>query len=214
MNIVYIPGNRASTDSFNFIRAQLPSYNDILLGYDSADGFYNNHHEMLEKLQGVDEIFFVGHSLGGIHALHLANELSEKVLGGVTLSTPYGGSEAAALVKYLLPFNKVLNDIHPLSAPILESKGFEILHPWTNVVSMKGHSAFMMSENDGVVTQKSMRYRDDITLVDVDSNHYEILLSKEAVNIIKQKIEKLEREIHRKNIVRAWGYQFFNWYLL
>lgn len=207
MNIVYIHGNRASPESFNFIRSQLPRYNDILLEYDSANGFYNNHRAMLEKLQEVDEIFFVGHSLGGLHALHLANELSENVIGGITLSTPYGGSEAAALTKYLLPFAQVLKDIHPASAPILESKGFEILHPWTNVVSMKGNSTLMMTANDGVVTQNSMRYRDDIALVDVDSNHYEILLSRKTVSIIKKKIERLEGEVHLKKIVGTWDYE-------
>lgn len=206
MNIVYIHGNRASTDSFNFIRTKLPKHKEILLEYDGADGFYNNHAKMLEELEGVDDIFFIGHSLGGIHALHLANELADRVLGGVTLSTPYGGSEAAGVVKYILPFNQVLKDIHPNSAPIVASKNFEILHPWTNVVSMKGHSALMPTANDGVVTQRSMRHRDDITLVDVDSNHFEILLSHEAVDIILQTIEDIEFGRQRKIVVCGWSF--------
>jgi pimeloyl-ACP methyl ester carboxylesterase len=205
MNIVYIHGNRASTDSFNFIRTQLPGYKEVLLEYDGADGFYNNHANMRAALEGLDDIFFIGHSLGGIHALHLANELADRVLGGVTLSTPYGGSEAAEVVKYILPFDQVLKDIHPRSGPIVASKNFDILHPWTNVVSMKGHSAFMLSANDGVVTQKSMRHRDDINLVDVDSNHFEILLSRATVDIILQTIGELESGLTRKIVVCGWG---------
>jgi esterase/lipase len=203
MNIVYIHGNQASAESFNFIRAQLTGHNDLPLAYDSENGFYKNHQSMLEQLEGVDDIFFIAHSLGGIHALHLANELSDQVLGGVTLSTPYGGSKAAEVVKYLLPFSQVLKDIQPLSAPIVEGNGFKMVHPWTNVVSTKGHSPFIMPANDGVVTQDSMRHREDMTMVDVASNHYEIILSHEAVMIIKNAIEEIESGIHRKNLVCA-----------
>jgi len=181
----------------------LTGHNELLLEYDSANGFYNNHQRMLEQLEGVDDIFFVAHSLGGIHALHLANDLLDKVLGGVTLSTPYGGSQAAEAIKYLLPFSQVIKDIQPRSAPIADGNGFKVVHPWTNVVSTKGHSPLMMLANDGVVTQESMRYREDITVVDVDSNHYEIVLSHAAVIIIKKAIEEIESGIHRKNIVCA-----------
>lgn len=203
MNIVYIHGNQASTASFNFIRMHLTGYNEFLLEYDSANGFYNNHQRMRDRLEGVDDIFFVAHSLGGIHALHLANDLPDKVLGGVTLSTPYGGSQAAEVVKYLLPFSQVVKDIQPRSAPIVEGNGFKVVHPWTNVVSTEGHSPFMLVANDGVVTQDSMRNREDITVVDVAINHFEIVLSHEAVTIIKKAIEEIESGIHRKNIVCA-----------
>jgi pimeloyl-ACP methyl ester carboxylesterase len=188
MNIVYIHGNAASADSFNFIRMHLAEYNAILLEYDSKNGFHNNYKEMLRKLQGIDDIFFVAHSLGGIYALHLANELPDRVLGAVTMSTPYGGSEEAKFAKYMLPFNQVLRDIHPHSMPIAQANAYKVLHPWINIVSTKGHSPLMIAANDGVVTQDSMRYRRDITLIEVESSHYEIVLSQEAVDIIKKAI--------------------------
>jgi pimeloyl-ACP methyl ester carboxylesterase len=199
MNIVYIHGNRQSADTFNFIRTQITGYHEVVLSYDSADGFYNNHQAMLAQLEGLDNLFFIAHSLGGIHAMHLANELSDKVLGGVTLSTPYGGSEAARVIKYLMPFNQVLKDIHPLSAPIMEARRFEIQHPWTNLVSIGGDSRLMLAANDGVVTQNSMRARDDINLIDVESNHFEIVLNPETVDLIKNAIEEIEMNcpLHR-----------------
>lgn len=196
MNIVFIHGNQASAESFNFIRSHLTRYNQFLLEYDSEHGFYYNHQRMRAQLEGVDDIFFVAHSLGGIHALHLANALKNKVRGGVTMSTPYGGSKAAEVVKYLLPFSQVVKDIQPLSAPIVEGNAFKLMHPWTNIVSTKGHSPLMTLANDGVVTQDSMRHREDITVVDVPHNHYEILLSHEAVTIIKEAIEEIESAIH------------------
>jgi pimeloyl-ACP methyl ester carboxylesterase len=195
MNIVYIHGNRQTADTFNYIRTQLTSYQEVVLSYDSANGFYNNHRAMLKELEGVDDIFFIAHSLGGIHAVHLAKELSDRVLGGVTLSTPYGGSEAAQLIKYLMPFNRVLQDIHPRSAPIMEASRFELQRPWTNLVSTAGNSGLMLSANDGVVTHNSMRSRDDIKLIDVDSNHFEIVLNPASVHIIKKAIEEIEMDV-------------------
>jgi pimeloyl-ACP methyl ester carboxylesterase len=203
MNIVYIHGNGATADSFNYIRLQLCEYNSIILDYDSKDGFYNNYQQMLERLQGVDDIFFIAHSLGGIYALHLANELRDKVLGAVTMSTPYGGSRAAQAVKYVLPFSRVLRDIQPHSAPIMYGKAIDIVHPWTNIVTLDGHSPFMLEANDGVVTHESMRHRDDMTLIDVNSNHFEVVLNNDVIAIIKKAIRKAERNaVHG---MRVWA---------
>jgi pimeloyl-ACP methyl ester carboxylesterase len=186
MNLVYIHGNHATADSFNFIRSHLPGHNDILLEYDSAHGFYANHATMLDRLDGLDELFFIAHSLGGIHALHLADELGKRVVGGVTMSTPYGGSEAAEMVACLLPFSQVLRDIKPHSAPIIAGRDITLSVPWTNLVSTAGGSPFMLAANDGVVTHDSMRHRAGIRLVDVDCNHFEIVLNSHALSVIRQ----------------------------
>lgn len=189
MNLVYIHGNHATADSFNFIRSKLPGHNDILLEYDSNQGFYINHASMLQRLQGLDDMFFVAHSLGGIHALHLAHELGRGVIGGVTMSTPYGGSEAAEMVACLLPFSQVLKDIRPRSAPIMAGRNIALSVPWTNLVSTSGSSPFMLAANDGVVTLGSMRHRSDIGLVDIDCNHFEIVLNETAVTVIEREID-------------------------
>lgn len=194
MNIIYVHGNQSSGQSFNFIQSHLSAYDSVVLEYDSENGFYNNHLAMLERIKHVDDIFFVAHSLGGIHALHLANKLAGKVLGGVTLSTPYGGSKAAEVVQFILPFSKVVRDIQPLSRPILEANRFEVVQPWINIATTEGHSPFMSAANDGVVTQDSMRHRDDMTVVEVASNHYEVLLSHQVVNVIKDAIKEIEKE--------------------
>ena len=193
MNLVYIHGNHATADSFNFIRSKLPGHNDILLEYDSAHGFYANHAAMLERLGGVGEVFFIAHSLGGIHALHLAHELGGQVLGGVTMSTPYGGSEAAEMVSCLLPFSQVLRDIRPRSAPIVDGKRIALSVPWTNLVSTAGASPFMLAANDGVVTHDSMRHRGDIRLVDISCNHFEIVLNQQALEEIRRGLQEAEK---------------------
>ena len=193
MNLVYIHGNHATADSFNFIRSKLPGHNDILLEYDSSHGFYTNHATMLERLDGMEDVFFIAHSLGGIHALHLAHELGKQVIGGVTMSTPYGGSEAAEMVACLLPFSQVLKDIRPRSRPIVDGRDIKLAVPWTNLVSVGGGSPFMLAANDGVVTQGSMRHRTDIQLVDIDCNHFEIVLNASALGVIQAEVEAAKR---------------------
>lgn len=191
MHIVYIHGNSATPSSFNFIRTHMAGIPETLLSYDSRDGFRHNYRRMLAQVRGLRDVFLIAHSLGGIYAVHLANELKDDVLGAVTISTPYGGSEEARLAKYMMPFNQVLNDIQPYSRPIVEARTLRILHPWTNIVSTAGSSPLMAVANDGVVTQKSMRYRRDIRLVEVASNHYEILLNPETVAIIKKAMQEV-----------------------
>lgn len=202
MNLVYIHGANASPDSFNFIRMSLGDSvggNDLVLEYDSANGFYNNLQSMRAQLAGIEDIFFIAHSLGGIYAAHLAQLLAAQVLGAVTLATPYGGSQAAQWIKWLLPCSQLLRDIHPHSAPILQAHRIRLQQPWTNIVTTGGHSPLMAAANDGVVTAASMRYRSDIALVDVAANHYEVVLSHHAVAVIRaalQRTGQLERANH------------------
>jgi len=192
MHIVYIHGNRASASSFNFIRSKITGHRETILEYDSDDGFDRNHDRMMEQLDGVENIFFIAHSLGGIHAFHLAHHLGERVLGGVTMSTPYGGSSAASLVACFMPFSQVMKDIRPTGGPILQAQAMATPAVWTNIVSVAGASPFMLEPNDGVVTLKSMRHRRDMRLVEVDCNHFEVVLSEQAVAIIRQSIGDAE----------------------
>ncbi|QAU33583.1 alpha/beta hydrolase [Janthinobacterium sp. 17J80-10] len=194
MNIVFIHGHRATAQSFNFLSSKLSRHKHIYLEYNSDNGFYANHQDMLRKIDGIDDIFLVAHSLGGIHALHLAEELQSRILGAVTISTPYGGSEAAEVLAYMMPFNKVFQDIRPKGAPIVNSLQFEPPCAWTNIVSVKGHSPFMATANDGVVTLASMRQRDDMRLVEIESNHYEVLLNEDTVATIRKAIREIEND--------------------
>ena len=72
---------------------------DLVLEYNSRDGFDNNFNCMIKELDHLDQMFFICHSLGGIYALHLADYFRDRVLGAVTLSTPYGGAEMADYAK-------------------------------------------------------------------------------------------------------------------
>jgi hypothetical protein len=61
----------------------------------------------------------------------------------------------------------------------------------------------MLAANDGVVTHDSMRHRADIRLVDVDCNHFEIVLNPHAVSIIRQELEQAEGALSRRIVLYA-----------
>jgi pimeloyl-ACP methyl ester carboxylesterase len=203
MNLIYIHGNRATSNSFNFIRSEITGHNDIVLNYDSHQGFHRNHVAMLRQLEGISDVFFIAHSLGGIHALRLVHALGKRVIGGVTLSTPYGGSEVAKMLACMLPFSQVLKDIQPRSIPIQSVIRIAINVPWTNLVSTAGGTPLIPVQNDGVVTLRSMRYRSDIQTVDIDCNHFEIVLNPHAVAVIQGEVENAQAILSRRIVFYA-----------
>ena len=191
MNLVYIHGASATSESFNYIRSKLGKGIDI--NYDSRNGFENNLKDMQVQLAGYSDIVFIAHSLGGIYSLHLANASPNAVKGAVTLSTPYGGAEVAEFAKFFLPFSRLMRDIGPSSWVMKQANKIKIQHPWTNIVTVKGQSPFMHEPNDGVVTISSQKYHDDMELVEVDYNHYEVVLNDEVVKLIKERVKKFKK---------------------
>ena len=192
MNLVYIHGASATGDSFNYIRQHLNHPDEIVIEYNSQNGFDRNLSDMKQIVSNVDNVAFVCHSLGGIYALHLATAFPHRILGAVTMSTPYGGAESADYAKYFLPFNRLLRDIGPSSAPMKGASSIQIQHPWLNIVTTRGDSPWIMQPNDGVVTVNSMRHRDEMQFEELYINHYEVVMSPKTVDIIKEFVYNLK----------------------
>ena len=191
MQLVYIHGASATSESFNYIRSKIGD--GISVNYDSRNGFENNLADIKAQIGKTKDVFFVAHSLGGIYAIHLANAIPKQVLGAVTLSTPYGGAEVAEFAKFFLPFSRLMRDIGPSSWAMRQADKIKIQHPWTNVVTVQGQSPFIVEPNDGVVTIASMKHHADMELVEVDYNHYEVVLSDKIIGIIKERIKKFKK---------------------
>lgn len=189
MNLVYIHGASATSESFNHIRQHIGG-NDMTVNYDSRNGFENNLATIKKQIGETKDVVFIAHSLGGIYSLHLANAIPKQVLGAVTLSTPYGGAEVADFAKFFLPFSRLMRDIGPSSWVMKQASKIKIQHPWTNVVTTQGQSPFMVEPNDGVVTIASMKHHADMELVEVDYNHYEVVLADPVIKLIKERIKK------------------------
>ncbi len=190
--IVYIHGASATAESFThirqFVKAHYKKEPDFLLEYSSRNGFDNNLAEMKEQIKDAKRLFFISHSLGGIYSLYLANHYKDKTLGGVSLSTPYGGSKEADFARYFLPFNQLMRDIGAISGPLYESRFLDAPVNWTNIVTTAGHSPWIHNENDGVVTLDSMKFRKDFELLEVKLNHYEVIISNKIVELILERI--------------------------
>lgn len=191
MIIIYIHGAGASKDSFNYIREHLSSYKDTFFEYNTQDGFKRNLEIMSAKMKRHSNIFFVAHSMGGIYALHLANLYPNKVLGAVTMGTPYGGVEAADYAKYFFPFYRLIKDIGTTSIPVKSANDIDVLHPWTQIVSTNGTSPWISQPNDGVVTVSSQRHHQGMEFIEMPLNHYEIVISPKVVKIIENNIKQL-----------------------
>jgi hypothetical protein len=125
--------------------------------------------------------------------LHIANSIPDQIKGAVTLSTPYGGAEVADVAQFFLPFSRLMRDIGPNSWAMKQAKEIKIQHPWTNVVTVRGQSPFLLDHNDGVVTIASQKHHDDMELVEVDYNHYEVVQAEPVVKIIKERIKKFRK---------------------
>lgn len=191
--IVYIHGASATAESFTHIRQYVRDYfdePDIMLEYKSDNGFDNNLEQMKGKLDDADRLFFISHSLGGIYSLYLADYYKETTHGGISLATPYGGSEEADFARYFLPFNRLMKDVGTMSHVIKDSKYITAPPNWTQVVTTVGQSPWIQEPNDGVVTLKSMRSRKDFEQIEVALNHYEVVISDQVVKIILDKIQQ------------------------
>lgn len=191
--IVYIHGASATAESFTHIRQYVRDEFDepeMVLEYKSSNGFENNLAAMKGKLDDAERLFFISHSLGGIYSLYLANYYKKTTRGGVSLSTPYGGSKEADFARYFLPFNQLMKDVGAVSGPLYESRNIKAPKHWTQIVTTVGQSPWISEPNDGVVTLESMRFRKDFELVELPLNHYEVVISDQVVEIILARIRK------------------------
>ena len=191
--IVYIHGASATAESFTHIRQFVRDEfeePDISHEYKSENGFANNLAAMKGQLDDAERLFFVSHSLGGIYSLYLADHYRETTVGGVSMSTPYGGSREADYARYFLPFSRLMRDIGPLSEPMARVKELKLPRLWTNIVTVKGQSPWIQEPNDGVVTIASQKARADMELIELELNHYEVVISNRTVEHIRTQLDK------------------------
>lgn len=184
--VVFIHGANATNKSFNYIRDYCGITNYTYLNYNSADGFFHNLAAMREDLKDEKDFYIVAHSLGGIYAVYLQKEFDVK--GVVSISTPFRGSRTADWAKMFVPFYKLFQDVGLRSTPILDSLKIPITIPWLQIVSTTGDVPWHFTKNDGVVTLRSMTWRNDMEIEYVDYNHYEVLIAQEVGDLIKSRI--------------------------
>jgi hypothetical protein len=188
---VFLHGANSSSNSFNYIisQLQLNKKDFTMIDYKSSDGFYFNLENMMNKLSNKNKLFMVGHSLGGIYALHLSKLVD--VIGGITIGTPFSGSSLADWARFMIPNYQLFRDVGRNSHPIIMGKKININVPWTQLISTKGRVPWMLADNDGVVTIRSQKSRNDMTHIELPYNHYEIMCAQETPKLIYQEHKKI-----------------------
>ena len=198
----FFHGANASPMSFNYIKSALErdtEYDDYNLRdftYDCADNLPALVKLIAEQVSASDkEIYLVGHSLGGVlvtaasQRLHLHN-MPHKVKGVFTMSSPFGGSESADYLRWLYPNYHLFKNISTQNKMITDLRSVGAVIPTTSLVSTSGNNPLFPNSNDGVVTVKSQRALPNATYIEMPCNHFEILLSEEALTHLKLFLKK------------------------
>lgn len=185
-NIVYIHGAHSSATSFNYLKSLLPNHNALLLEYTVDTPFIENEKMFINHIQEAfdNEPFdIIGHSMGGLYAAQLLNEFknAERAL---TISSPYGGSKFVEYLRVFAPQYQLFKDIKTTSPVIKRFTQYETIKPFLQIVTTGGGNPLMGEDNDGTVTRSS-QMAINIDNVEIALNHFEVLLSNETVNIVK-----------------------------
>jgi pimeloyl-ACP methyl ester carboxylesterase len=191
INVIWIHGANQSSLSFQYLRQQTNFKKEIFVNYSSMNKFFDNLDMIVEEVQGRGPHFVIGHSLGGLYALHLTQYI--RVLGGVSISTPFAGSSTADWAKYIVPNYPLFRDIGRKADPIRKAQEITLTVPWAQIVSTEGQVPYHGGPNDGVVTIESMKSRADMEHIEVPHTHYETMCSDRVADIVAQGYNKCLR---------------------
>ena len=182
INVIWLHGANQTSLSFKYLQTKTQFPNEILPNYSSMNRFDDNIQMIAEQVQGKGPHFVIGHSMGGLYALHLTQYV--RVIGGVSISTPFRGSSTADWAKYIVPSYPLFRDIGRKADPIKRANEIELDIPWTQIVSTTGSVPYHNGPNDGVCTIASMTHRTDMRQIEVAHTHYETMCSDAVANII------------------------------
>ena len=186
--VLYIHGANATPKSLSYIRKALPPHTPIEFSYDASHDLSSTIDRVVEHI--TEPMHIVSHSLGGIIAVaaaHLATKGNVKSI--TTISTPFGGSEAANRIGIILPFNRFINNIRTTNPVIRGVVKAGTPVPTLSIITTGGYSPFEPKENDGVVTVESQRALTNNTKVIVPYTHFEVLLDDGVAELVSKFID-------------------------
>lgn len=178
--IVYLHGLNCTGKIFTHLKHSLPDHNATVIEYDSHASVETSVAGVIALLPN-EPFSIVSHSLGGILGHLIATRGHPHLEHLVTISTPFGGSDAAGKLRWFYPRLKVFRDISAGSAVLKEIKAGKPTVPFLSLVSINGSMPLIQGDNDGVVSLASQRAAKATRRVEVSANHFEIVQDEATV---------------------------------
>tara|TARA_A100001015_G_scaffold286610_1_gene355496 strand:+ start:922 stop:1581 length:660 start_codon:yes stop_codon:yes gene_type:complete len=193
LSVIWIHGANQSGLSFQYLRSLTHFKSELVVEYDTSHKFYKNLERLANEIKQVKGPYFIiGHSLGGLYALHLTKHVD--IASAVSISTPFAGSWTADWARFFVPTYQLFREVGRRSIPIKESQDIKLKVDWTQIVSTKGNVPYHGGQNDGVCTLKSMKSRKDMELIEVPHTHFEVMCSDLVAEIILDRYKKICKE--------------------
>lgn len=194
-NILFIHGAWSSRNTFNYIASQIQTTGQIqFFEYDcQTEEPYNilkrAQRELHELNRDGKRTTIVGHSLGGILAMHLHNQASNVV----TLASPLNGIDGLNFWMYtfLTMYAPIFKHITPRSQFIKDMQECDYGDTKFDVcVATRGQNIAMKKPSDGTISVDSqiLWQPDDARIHTIKTSHHEIVQHPQVVSIIRQAI--------------------------
>ena len=181
MKILAIHGAWSSSTSFNYLKLKTKSKNWYCVDYDHRVDDWNS---ILQKSKGIIRIPYVaiGHSLGGMVALHLSQDPNCK--GIITIASPLAGLDLNLIQTYLSRAT-LISAVTKSSKQMREIQELSYNHlPVLHLIANKGYNPFIYENNDGVLPLKAQTGWTCGEVSEIAANHYEILQSDATVSAV------------------------------
>lgn len=186
MRIAFIHGAFSNTRNFSKIKENLPEehqYVDVNYTNNRSVRFVVD--ELSEQLVKSDEdTLLIGHSLGGIIALNVANNCPNKVHKVITIATPFLGYQTPYFMKISMP---IFSDLCPNGHLIKTLRENELSVPTMCLVATSGLPMGGI-ENDFIVTVCSQTALDGPRYIKISANHFNIMVANRTISCIKKYI--------------------------
>lgn len=177
----YIHGAGASQQSFAWLRLHLPNSSQCF-EY-PGDEPVTRVMQRLRSLLAQDgrPAMLIGHSLGGIIAAGCADVASVQRI--VTICAPFGGVRHADFLSLFMS-HPLFNDLRSYGPVLCHLRANRVAKPHLAIVGSRG-LPFLHEDNDGVISVASQTALTGPHYRTVDLNHFEVLLSHDVVDLIR-----------------------------
>lgn len=196
-NVLFIHGAWSSKHSFTYLNDKLnecTNLNSVIhFSYDLQMEQFESILLRLKKEMRKDltDTIIVGHSLGGLLALSLAEEPNCQQI--VTLASPLSGVKIPFMFKtFMYTRSPNLVHIEPRSEFIDNIHNKEYNNQIHSFITCRGYNPVVLEPSDGVVTLSSQEkwLPKNAMVYHLDCNHYEVLQDNMVTSTLKRLIEK------------------------